>query len=401
MHAVMTLEQIDADLREWDHKLRVASDNMLELSGSMSYQRLMGEAHWPKVQLSGATADRANPAIAGLHTLWVYYSLIRDTIRRARKLRESMSSLLPSRSLLSEIEQLLRGSSIELPAVATPLEQRGLLAAAEVAESVQPEWLLAAMNQLFEQGRDAVLAIGAAWDDLPRQLVGFEAELSTLAAEDGSFPDEIASARGRLAALLRQFDTDPLTAVNGSSALCAEIKALRTRVDQLTTARQRVSEDVLAAQRLLVELGQAHRQTAETLAECLLKARSERAAPLPRPADDELIAALEPWLAKLAAEVAAGRWQPVRVGIERWNAVARQYLDADRAARHASELLLNQRRDLRGLLGALNAKATANGRAEDPALAELEREANRLLAQRPTPLEPLRRVVADYQERLL
>ena len=70
-------------------------------------------------------------------------------------------------------------------------------------------------------------------------------------------------------------------------------------------------------------------------------------------------------------------------------------------AQHASELLLDQRRDLRGLLGALNAKAMANGRAEDPALAELEREANKLLAQRPTPLEPLRRVVADYQERLL
>src|SRR5271157_1423655 len=80
MYAVMTLEQIDADLREWDHKLRVASDNMLELSGSMSYQRLMGEGHWPKVQLSGATADRAQPAIAGLNTLWVYYSLIHDTI---------------------------------------------------------------------------------------------------------------------------------------------------------------------------------------------------------------------------------------------------------------------------------------------------------------------------------
>ena len=52
------------------------------------------------------------------------------------------------------------------------------------------------MNQLFEQGRDAVLAIGAAWDDLPQQLVGFEAELSTLAAEDGSFPHEIASRAG-------------------------------------------------------------------------------------------------------------------------------------------------------------------------------------------------------------
>jgi hypothetical protein len=401
MYAVMTLEQIDAELREWDHKLRVASDNMLELSGSTSYQRLMGEGHWPKVQLSGATADRAQPAIAGLNTLWVYYSLIRDTIRRAHKLRESFSSLLPSRSLLGEIEQLLHGPSIELPAVATPLDQRGLLAAAEVAQSVQPEWLLAAMNQLFEQGRDAVLAIGAAWDDLPQQLVRFEAELSKLAAEDGSFPEEIASARRHLAVLLQQFDTDPLTALRGSSALGAEIEALRTRVDQLTTTRNRVSEAVQDAQRVLGEVGQAHRQTALMFAECMLRVRSEPAASLPRPVDDELIAALEPWLAKLAADVAAGRWQPVRVGIERWNASARQYLESDRESHHVSELLLNERRDLRGLLGALKAKAIANGRAEDPALAELEREANTLLAQRPTPLEPLRRVVADYQERLL
>jgi len=45
----MTLEQINSDLREWDHKLRVTSDNMLELSCSMSYQGLMG------VRLSGRT----------------------------------------------------------------------------------------------------------------------------------------------------------------------------------------------------------------------------------------------------------------------------------------------------------------------------------------------------------
>ncbi len=54
-----TLEQIDSDLRGWDDKLRIASDNMLELSDSVSYQRLRGEGHWPKVQLTGATADRA------------------------------------------------------------------------------------------------------------------------------------------------------------------------------------------------------------------------------------------------------------------------------------------------------------------------------------------------------
>ena len=81
---VKTLEQIDSDLHNWDQKLRIASDNMLELTDSVSYQRLLGEAHWPKAQLTGATADRAGPAIDGLHTLWIYYALLRDTIGRAK-----------------------------------------------------------------------------------------------------------------------------------------------------------------------------------------------------------------------------------------------------------------------------------------------------------------------------
>ncbi len=398
---MMTLEQIDAGLREWDHKLRTASDNMLELSDSVSYQRLLGEGHWPKAQLAGATADRAGPAIDGLHTLWTYYSLIHDTIGRAKKLRESISLLLPSRKILIEIEVLLLGPSIQLPGVATPLAQRGLLAAGEVAQLIPAEHLLEAMNQLFQQGRDVVVAIGAAWDQLPQKFIDFEAELSRLAAEDGSFPHEIAAARERLAALRQQIDSDPLTAADGSHALAAEIEAMRRRAEQSAAERRQLRDDLLAARRLLAELGQSHCHTRQTLEECKQKVRSEEATALPRPADDERAAALEAWLAKLDAEVAAGRWQPVRVGVARWNAAARQYLAADQESQNAAESLLNQRRDLRGLLGALKAKAMANGRAEDPALAQIEQEANELLATRPTPLEALRCLVADYQQRLL
>jgi hypothetical protein len=396
----MTLEQIDSDLRAWDKNLRLASDNMLELSDSVSYQRLLGEGHWPKAQLTGLTAERAQPAIDGLHTLWVHYSLLRDTIARAQKLRGSVSMLLPSRNLLAEIEELLHTPSIELPAVATPLEQRGLLATAETAQAVSPERLLAAMHETFQQGRDVVLAVGAAWDRLPQQFIGFEAELARLAAADGSLSREIAAARERLAALQREFDTDPLAAAADSQALAAEIDAIGTRIEQTAAERRRVADDLHAARQLLAEVGQAHRQAAETVARCKEKVRLERAA-APRPADDQHVAALETWLAKLDAEVAAGRWQPVRVGVQRWSATARQYLAADRQARQACQVLLDQRRDLRGLLGALKAKATANGRAEDPALVEIERTANDLLAARPTPLEALQRAVADYQQRLL
>ena len=212
------LEQIDSDLREWDHKLRIAGDNLLELSRSVSYQRLLGEANWPKAQLSGATADRAQPAIAGLHALWIYHALLHDTIDRAKKLRESVSALLPSRNLLGQLDRLLHGPSIELPAATTPLQQRDLATPVEMARAVEPERVLARMNQLFQDARDVVLAIGAAWEELPQQFLRFEAELSRLAGADGSFPNEIAAARGRLAVLGRQFDADPLNALDGSRA---------------------------------------------------------------------------------------------------------------------------------------------------------------------------------------
>ena len=398
---MMTLEQIDSELRAWDDKLRIASDNLLELSDSVGYQRLLGQGHWPKAQLAGATAQRAQPAIDGLHTLWTYYPLIRDSIGRARKLRESVSLLLRSRGLLAEIEEVLHGPSIQLPAVAMPLEQRGLLAPSEITQSITPERLLAVMNQLFQQGRDVVVAIGTAWDELPQQCSDFEAELSRLAAEDGSFPNEIAAGRGRLAALREQCDSDPLTAADGGKALAAEIADMRNRVEQSAAQRRRLADDLLAARRLLAEVGDSHRQAIEALASCQLKVRSDRATAPPCPADDKLVTALETWLAKLDAEVAAGRWRPVCVGIQHWNAAARQYLATDGEARFAAESLLNRRRDLRGLLGALKAKAKANGRAEDPGLAQVEREANDLLATRPTPLEPLQRLVADFQQRLL
>ena len=176
---------------------------------------------------------------------------------------------------------------------------------------------------------------------------------------------------------------------------------MRNRVEQSASQRRRLTDDLLAARRLLAEVGESHRQAIEALASCQLKVRSDRATAPPCPADDKLVTALETWLAKLDAEVAAGRWRPVCVGIQHWNATARQYLVIDGEARSAAESLLNQRRDLRGLLGALKAKAKANGRAEDPALAQVEREANELLAARPTPLESLQRLVADFQQRLL
>jgi hypothetical protein len=71
------------------------------------------------------------------------------------------------------------------------------------------------------------------------------------------------------------------------------------------------------------------------------------------------------------------------------------------SARAANEALLRERRDLRGLLDALRAKAQACGRSEDAQLAALGQEAWQLLQGRPTPLARAQELVAEYEARLM
>jgi hypothetical protein len=402
--AMMTLEQIDDALADWDNKLQLASDNLMALTCLTAYQRLKGEGGWPRAQVTGDTAARALPALEGMQELWSHYSLFHDVVQRAKDLRNSLSMLLPSRGTLAEIERLLRGPSIKLPPVATLLEQRGLLTASEVSESVTPERLLGVMNHLFQQARDAVTAVDAAWNRLPEIVAQHETELSELEAAASSLGDgvvaELASARRCLTALKEMADTDPLAAVGRCDDLMPILRAARSRLDEQVKDRDGVRAEMVAARDLLKGMDKAQRQAREACAECMVKVHLDGDA-LPTPPDDAPALELEAWLAKLEATIAEGKYRPARIGLERWMATAKQHLATAEDARRAGERLLRERRDLRGLLDALRAKASACGRSEDGELAALMNEAWLLLHSRPTPLPRARHLVAEYQKRLL
>jgi hypothetical protein len=401
---MMTLPQIDAALADWDAKLQRASDNLVALMHLTAYQRLKGEGGWPRAQVAGDTAARVLPVLEDMHDLWTYYSLFQDVVQRAKELRGSLSLLLPARGTLAEIERLLGGRSIKLPVVTTPLEQRGLLTASEVTESVTPERLLAVMNELFEQTRDAVMAVDAAWDQLPEILVRHETELSALEVLAGSLgqnaPAELTEARKRLTAMRELSDTDPLAALARCDELTPILQTARSRLEEQVKECDRVRTALVAARNLLKKLEETQRLAREICAERELKVRVDDAV-LPQLADNGLVEAQGPWLAKLEATVAEGKWRAARVGLTRWTTSAEQYLAQAAAAHRASASLLHERRDLRGLLDALKAKAAACGRSEDGELAALEGEARQLLYARPTPLARARQVVAEYQQRLL
>lgn len=395
----MTLDQIDAALTDWHGRLRTAGHNLMALSQQDAYRRLRGEAGWPRAVPAGATAARVAPVLDSLQALWSHFARLGEVVDTADALRQGVSRLFPSRQLLDEIAALLTGPSIRLPPLATPLAGRGLLGPAEVERNVTPEELLAAMTQSFETTRDVVLAVGAAWDRVPIALEKLDAEAAALLTTKlpATLAEELTRVREEITAVRPTADADPLGADARLAQLSQRVAAVRDRL----TANDREREQLRAA--LLDARGRFDRVTAvaaEAAAAVAERARKVDVDTPPPPAAAE-VAALGPWLDRLTAVRDRGRHGAARIGLARWTEAAARLLKQAEDARDAARTALDRRRDLRGLLGALRAKAAAAGRAEEPALAALARRAEELLRGRPTPLAAAERIVTEYQRRLL
>jgi hypothetical protein len=395
----MNLDQIDATLADLRARSRRISNALLDLEQAVTYQRLVGQGGWPKVALAGDTEARVAPALETLHGVWERFALLNEVLGRATALRNSVSWLLPSQKTLDAIENLLCGPSIEL----SPSLRR---LAASSPGALSPGELLEDMTRSFELASETVLAVDAAWDRLLPALVGFDdqtAAIQKLADSlDEPAPAELVEARRKIALLREAIEHDPLAADVQSQAVAPLLEAARARLDDLAQRRDRASGMLAEARRLHDTLKEAHRRAQQSHAEREAKVRTDDAsAPFPGPLDDAQVAALRPWIEKLDNTLREGKWKPALVGLEKWSAIARQYLTVEEVTHEANDAALRARRDLRGLLDALQAKARGNGRAEDIELDALAQKARQLLHSRPTPLGEARRLVAEYQSRLL
>jgi len=179
------------------------------------------------------------------------------------------------------------------------------------------------------------------------------------------------------------------------------LEATRVRLGDLEQSRAQLKNDLADAKRMLERLQSAHQQAKDALRERQEKVRLEAEATLPKPFDDAQVEALTPWLDKLESTHRQGQWKPVRVGLGKWTAIARECLATTEAALEANLARLRERDELRGLLDALKAKAKDRGLAEDAEGNALADEAWQLLHSRPTPLDRARQLIAAYQSRLM
>ncbi len=393
------LDEVDQQIADWQRKLAAARENVLELYDHPTYKMLDGRTE----PLTGATAAQVTPALAAMNELFGQIGLLSDVVDKAVRIRQAAGRFTWSDRPAREIQALLQGPSIQLPPIATPLAQRGLLTSAEQAQSVTPEQMLAAMIQAFANAKSAVLAVDSAWSRLNTMLTACETKLATLSAVAKTLGDDAAAAvaitQQQLDALKANAVNDPLSAVRLSSQpMTDSLERLRVRVDALSKERAGLHHRVEQAGSVIAEIAAGRTRADAAAARC--RQCIDNPTGLLGSISDKQLAELTEWLSTLKECERQGRWTALAMGLDRWEQLAAEYTAVQTAAVTANEGMIELLAELKGRFSALKIKARTRGAGGGPGLAQAERLAAEALSRPLVPLDQANKLVVDYEKRL-
>lgn len=394
----MPPEEVDRLLATMSSQSSVVTTNLLELEDLPTYKILTDAKSPPK--LTGTTKDLVEPAMAGVRQLWQFFAMFTDLLRKAQDLRGT-GRLKESRAV--ELEQLLTGPSIKLPAKQIPLAQRGLLTAAETDDAITPADLLRAMSGAFEAAKQAVLIVENAWDKLlPGVTTASEefASLVRLSKELALEPDaEMIALHERIRRYKTMVLSDPLGMTDTFDRdVLSVIGAARARLEEQKRQRDTIPADLKKAQLLVGEIEDLIARGAAALAITREKIKNPEGLKEPLGADILTLEprGLVPWLARLQILADTPRWQTARRGLDQWLTTAGGTRDAAEAILSANETPYQLRSELRGLLEALKVKAALTGLSEEPDVSRLYEQARTLLHTAPCDLTAASAKVSEY-----
>ncbi|POM25966.1 hypothetical protein BTM25_03500 [Actinomadura rubteroloni] len=318
-----------------------------------------------------------------------------------RVLDEAVAVRARRRPDLALLTRLLTGDAVEMPGGEIPLAERTLLG--PPVERVTLREAVDRMSDAFERAAAVVAAADAAWTALLVPLEDAERawrDAARLArALDGARRPELDRLGRELDALGRVVRSDPLSLVADGradterlDALSAELTRLCRELDGAVRLRDAYDERTRALAAAIGAVAAAEDAARRAHAAVRVKIDAPDAGDLPpsAPALRDRLAALD----RLRAE-------------RRWTEAAARADDLDRAAcaardradahRRVSTGLLDSRAELRGRLGAYQAKAARLGLAEDDRVTSLHTRAHDLLWTAPCNLREATAAVAEYQ----
>jgi hypothetical protein len=380
--------------------------NLLDLDGSFGKRLLAGAA------LTGETRARWESAAVELTRLWETYSAYAGVIDRAERLLGRVRKA--SAPELAEITALMTGPSVQLARAPAPLASRDLTAPRQARLTLT--MAVREMKLAFARAAEVVTAAESVWNMLAAgleetgaRLIRVRRDAGELVARGSAATEGSAAAGALLAAeseLGRQraaLNADPLAFWHSGRVDASHLNLLR---EEARAAVAQVSELIRLradAEQRIADVAAAV-AAADGAAQAAASARARAAekidaAALP-PAPPE-VTTLSGQLASLEQLKATGRWARLAAELDavgQQAAAAQQHFqDSERE----SAGLLQRRDELRGLLGAYQAKAARLGAAAHSELAARHDLARDLLWTAPCDLAAAADAVARYQEAIL
>ena len=392
MPTQMSREQAAAAVADATAERDSIQTNLLDLDGSFGKRMLAGAT------LTGESKLRWEAAAADLATLWEMFNAYAAVVDKAAELMAGARR--PSDRELAQVTTWLTGASVELSRQ-KPLGRRGL------TETGKSDLTLAAavqeMKRAFASVADAVTAAESVWNETADGLSEIGTQLAEAKEQLGDISDDevtgaLAAAEEELGQLRGLLNSDPLALWHGGGVDTTRLERLRKQSAAVAAraadvARLRAdAQQRIAAAAAAVGAVTAARENAAAARE---RAEAKIAATgLPAPAD---AAGLEARLAALDKLKAAGRWARLAAELDTIDAEAAAATQQCREAQRAAEALLGRRDELRGLLGAYQAKAARLGAAENTELSTLYLQAQDLLWTAPCDLDASAAAVTRYQ----
>jgi hypothetical protein len=366
--------------------------NLLDLDGSFGKRMLAGAT------LTGESKLRWEAAAADLATLWETFNAYVAVVDQAAELMAGARR--PSDRELAQLTTWLTGASVEITRQ-QPLGRRGLTETGKsdltLASAVQK------MKRAFDSVADVVAAAESVWNETADGLGEVGTQLAAAKEQLGDLSDDevtgaLAAAGAELGQLRGLLNSDPLALWHGGGVDTTRLERLRKQSAAVAAraadiarlradAQQRIA--VAAAAVAAVRAAREDAASARERAEAKIAAAS-----LPPLAD---AAGLEARLAALDTLRAAGRWARLSAELDTIEAEAAAATQLCREAQRAAEALLGRRDELRGLLGAYQAKAARLGAAENTELSTLYLQAQDLLWTAPCDLDASAAAVTRYQ----
>ena len=377
----MLLDELDRLLAIWKSRSETAAAGLFELRAMPSYEILTGGHDGKRLELTGLSQRRTAPAIAALDQAWRDYGILSSTIQAALALRQQLPRFSLSQQKLRDIEILLTGPS------AVIAENGAALTLPQLSERI---------NQAFTTGRAGFLEVDAAWKKLDDRMGAVVSFLKPRPAETAARIPEI---RRMVETLRPKVISDPLGAgIEFDTQIEPLFQDAKARIEKLEQQRRGLPGDLQEAKKALVALAALCDENTALLAECRDKitgfAIAEQAVPRQRIND------LAGILVQLERRSGAGAIDPVCIELETCVSEIRSLAKTGEEARERNNAPLELRRELRGRLTALRAKAHAKGAAEDSRLVDLAQRAMTVLYAKPTPIDEATRLVQQYEARL-